>query len=404
MQNSTKHALEKTFAEFFAGIGLMRIGLERGGWRTAFANDIDPQKEEMYRANFPGAEKYYWIGDIHKLRPLDVPSVALATASFPCNDLSLAGSREGLKGKSSSAFWGFITILQRMDERRPPLVLIENVTGFLTSHQGRDFEDAMLALNSLGYAVDPFILDAAWFVPQSRQRLFVVGVRTDDARPRTIKERFFESRVRPAALAEFIFYHPDINWRIRRLTDPPRGGSSLESILEDLALQSPVWWSRERAAYLLSQMSARHRKIAEQMVAARKWSHGTVFRRVRGGKSMAELRTDDIAGCLRTPRGGSGRQILFKAGYDQYHVRLLTAHECARLMGADEFRITVPLNQALFGFGDAVCVPVIEWIAHNYLNPLWDEVASEFVLSARADTVPEYGVRKQKKSAAAATR
>jgi DNA (cytosine-5)-methyltransferase 1 len=88
---------------------------------------------------------------------------------------------------------------------------------------------------------------------------------------------------------------------------------------------------------------------------------------------MAELRTDGIAGCLRTPRGGSGRQILFKAGKGRYSVRLLTPRECARLMGADDYRISGSLNQALFGFGDAVCVPVIEWIAENYLNPVINE-------------------------------
>lgn len=128
-----------------------------------------------------------------------------------------------------------------------------------------------------------------------------------------------------------------------------------------------------RAEYLLNQMSPRHRQVADRMIAGRRWSYGTVFRRIRNERSMAELRTDGLAGCLRTPRGGSGRQILFKAGQGQYHVRLLTPRECAHLMGADSFKITVPLNQALFGFGDAVCVPVIEWIARNYLNLLWEE-------------------------------
>jgi DNA (cytosine-5)-methyltransferase 1 len=113
------------------------------------------------------------------------------------------------------------------------------------------------------------------------------------------------------------------------------------------------------------------------MIAGKQISYGTVFRRVRNGKSMAELRTDGIAGCLRTPRGGSGRQILVAAGRGRFTVRLLTARECARLMGADHFALTVPLNQALFGFGDAVCVPVIEWIANNYLTPLWEENFAE---------------------------
>jgi DNA (cytosine-5)-methyltransferase 1 len=117
-------------------------------------------------------------------------------------------------------------------------------------------------------------------------------------------------------------------------------------------------------------MSERHRAIAERMIAGDHWSYGTIFRRMRHGKSMAELRTDGIAGCLRTPRGGSGRQILFRGGFGQYQARLITPREAARLMGADDYIIDVPLNQALFGFGDAVCVPVIAWIAEHYLNPV----------------------------------
>lgn len=387
MSNSSN---EQTFAEFFAGIGLMRIGLERAGWRIAFANDIDPQKQEIYRANFRDADEHFLLGDIHKVPPNQVPTVALATASFPCNDLSLAGGREGLRGENSSAFWGFIQILQGMKQRRPPLVLIENVPGFLTSNGGRDFEDALLALNDLGYAVDPLVLDAAWFVPQSRQRLFVIGRKCKPIEPGIIEERFFESRVRPPLLADFIFSHPDINWRIKHLPDPPRGGWVLEDILEDLPADSPEWWNFERAEYLLNQMSPRHRKTADAMIAGRSWSYGTVFRRVRNDRSMAELRTDGLAGCLRTPRGGSGRQILFKAGKGKYQVRLLTPRECACLMGAEDFKITVPLNQALFGFGDAVCVPVIRWIADHYLNPVWDENYAKETRSAKPESNVNY--------------
>ena len=105
---------------------------------------------------------------------------------------------------------------------------------------------------------------------------------------------------------------------------------------------------------------------------------------------MAELRTDGIAGCLRTPRGGSGRQILFAAGRGRFAVRLLTARECARLMGADDFKINVPLNQALFGFGDAVCVPVIGWIAQNYLNPVWEEDFAELPPCIRTGETVNY--------------
>lgn len=366
---------DKTVAEFFAGIGLMRAGLENAGWRTLFANDNDPDKFEMYSANFTDADSRFRLCDVATLSSADIPSITLATASFPCNDLSLAGARQGLNGKQSSTFWSFVRLLQGMGSRKPPLVLIENVPGFLSSHDGKDLREAMFALNGLGYAMDAFLLDAASFVPQSRQRLFLIGT-WDPSCPQSSAEELGAlqpSETRPAALLDFIASHPQIYWKLRQLPPPPCSRVRLEGIVEDLPHGSPEWWSIERAQYLLNQMHPRHRKIAEFMISGRSFSYGTVFRRIRKEKSMAELRTDGIAGCLRTPRGGSGRQILVKAGRGKFFARLLTSRECARLMGADDYKLSVPLNQALFGFGDAVCVPAVEWITENYLNPLVTE-------------------------------
>jgi len=371
----------RSVAEFFAGIGLMRLALEGEGWSVRFANDIDEKKYEMYGGNFPNCEADFLLDDVWKLSAERIPTVSLATASFPCNDLSLAGACRGLSGKYSSAYWRFIGILEELDERKPPLILIENVYGLMRSNQGNDFREALLALNRLGYSVDTFMLDAAAFVPQSRPRLFVVAILSDGE---DIKSSFDairrETTVRPKSLMKFILSNRDIRWCLRVLPEPVPDSNPLEAILEDLPDDSPFWWNDKRAEYLLNQMSPRHRRIAEQMMEGAEWSYGTVFRRVRKGRSMAELRTDGIAGCLRTPRGGSGRQILFRAGKARYSVRLLTARECARLMGADNYKITVPLNQALFGFGDAVCVQVIKWIAKYYLNPLVAELLHGDVL------------------------
>jgi DNA (cytosine-5)-methyltransferase 1 len=325
----------------------------------------------MYEAHFGAADgTVHDRRDVHEVRGEDVPSVMLATASFPCNDLSLAGARAGLAGQHSGAFWGFIRVLREMGYRRPPLVLLENVAGFLTSHGGNDFREACLALNELGYAVDALQIDAARFVPQSRHRLFVIGWQTQPSGRVQSTPSFFESDARPGAVADFMLWHGDIRWAINDLPSLPLSTRRLCDILEDVPANSALWWNEERAAYLLSQMSVRHATEAQRMIRGHGISCGTVFRRVRNGNSMAELRTDGIAGCLRTPRGGSGRQILFLAGNGRYRVRLLTPRECARLMGADDFRITGSLNQALFGFGDAVCVPVVEWIARNCLNEL----------------------------------
>lgn len=367
----------RTVAEFFAGIGLMRLGLEQAGWRVLWANDIDEDKFRMYSGHFPNASKHFHLGDVHALRRGDVPPVALATASFPCNDLSLAGARKGLAGQHSSAFWGFIDAIKHMSPR-PPLVLLENVVGFLSSHNGDDFRDACLALNDIGYSVDAFMIDALLFVPQSRKRMFLVGKR--ESKKLDITEEtssFYQSQLRPSALADFVLMHPEINWSIRPLPNIVKTEIWLSDIIENISSNSEQWWSKERAEYLLNQMSDKHRAIADEMIQGRSKSCGTVFRRVRHGRSMAELRTDGVAGCLRTPRGGSGRQILFVAGRDRYSARLLTPRECARLMGADEFTIKVSLNKALFGFGDAVCVPVVRWIGENYLNPTWKEMHAE---------------------------
>ncbi|MFA6962777.1 MAG: DNA (cytosine-5-)-methyltransferase [Opitutaceae bacterium] len=368
--------MPKTVLEFFAGIGLMREGLARTGWDVVFANDIDPDKQEMYSSHFQDENSHFNLGDIHALNPRTLPNAMLATASFPCNDLSLAGGRAGLRGAQSSAFWGFTRALEGMARRKPPMVLLENVTGFLTSNGGADFLTVLQELNRLGYRVDTFIIDASYFVPQSRQRLFIVGIQNEEPPPALVEEGgFYESEIRPKALADFIFEHSnDVQWDLRNLPPLPELRLTLSDILEPVPANSAEWWSKDRVDYLLGQMSERHLATAEEMMRRGVYSYGTVFRRVRNGRSMAELRTDGIAGCLRTPRGGSGRQILFKAGRGRCQVRLLNGRECARLMGADHYILNVPLNQALFGFGDAVCVPVVEWIAQHYLDAVYEEL------------------------------
>lgn len=298
-------------AEFFAGIGLVRLALEAEGWRVGFANDIDPDKLEMYEMNF-GREDFF-LGDIHKIDAGDLPRCDLFTASFPCNDLSIAGAWEGLNGKESSAFWGLVRILTDLGERRPPIVMLENVVGFLQSRGGQDFETALLALNKLGYAVDAFILNAVHWVPQSRARLFVVAKADDGGEQNPFA---MESDARPDALCKFINLHQNICWDIRHLPRLPQPISRLRDIIEDLPEDDPHWWSQERADYLFSQFSERHLTAARLMMGQKIYQYATVFRRVRHGRSMAELRTDGIAGCLRTPRGAAGVKYYSKPARD----------------------------------------------------------------------------------------
>jgi DNA (cytosine-5)-methyltransferase 1 len=356
-------------AEFFAGIGLMRLGLEKAGWDIVFANDIARTKQKLYANNFRDSYEHFLLEDIHCLSQRNIPDIDLATASFPCTDLSLAGRRAGLQGEQSSAFWGFVNILAEMGERKPPLILLENVAGFLTSNEGEDFRNALLALNKLGYAVDAFIVDAVHFVPQSRVRLFIVGKLNKAFKPK-ICDKVVASPIRPPKLAQYINDHLEIDWDINlKLPELPFLQTALNSIVDKIPRSGKEWWSEDRVKYLLNQTFDRHLTKIKELQRLGKYTYLTAFRRVRNGKSMAEIRFDGIAGCLRTPKGGSARQILLEVGKGEVNVRLLTPKECARLMGADDFKISGTINEALFGFGDAVCVPVVSWIAENYLNP-----------------------------------
>ena len=274
-------------AEFFAGIGLVRLALEHQGWRVVFANDIDPKKAEMYWHNWPN-DNHLAVGDIHLLNADEMPSCTLFTASFPCNDLSIAGRWEGLKGKESSSFWGLVRIIRDMRDRRPPLIMLENVVGFLMSHGGRDLEQALLALNELGYTVDVVILNAVHWVPQSRARLFVLAKR-DEGRER--RSCALVSDARPESLIRFINHHPNILWDIRDVPPLPPRRPRLTDIIEDLPDSDPHWWNKERTEYFMNQLSEKHAEQARKMIAGRSYTYATAFRRVRHEKSMAELQT-----------------------------------------------------------------------------------------------------------------
>lgn len=369
-------ALEKTAADFFAGIGLASAGLIKQSWQIKYAVDRSEAKQRMYENHF--GTGHYHRDDIKYVVGHDLPPVTLAHASFPCTDTSVAGSRGGIDAGESSAFWHFIRVLREMEKPngpgKPPLVLVENVEGFLTSGDGRDLESALKSLNQLGYATDILLIDAAHFVPQSRVRLFIIGLLdcANNKSEQIVDHLARSSTVRRDKIQNFINAHPNISWFVFDLPDLPERALSLDEIVDPDA----EWWPTEKRDYLFSQMFDRHKEEVRRLSKNDYWSHRTVFRRMRTRegtkKSTAELRLDGIAGCLRTPKGGSARQIILRAGKGRFDARLLNAKENARLMGADDFEIAadLSLNDALFGFGDAVCVPVIEWIAKHYLEPL----------------------------------
>ena len=376
MDNST---FPLTVAEYFAGIGLVRMGLETCGWRVIFANDISEKKYEMYKAFFPSAEQHYKIGDVFDLTSADIPTTVLATCSFPCIDLSLAGNMNGIGGKHSSAFWGVVKSLKSQGDAAPPIVLVENVPGWLHSNKGADFRITVQALNELGYACDVFVLDALRFTPQSRQRVFLIGTKLPVSR---VSINLMLQRPRSLlsdTLRKSLAANQDLMWFYNELpAPPPLRKSGLSEIIEQMNDDDSRWWSEDEVKRHFDMMSKPHQQMVKLLVDSSRISYRTFYRRRRVDQQRAEVRPDDIAGCLRTAVGGSGKQFLIRAGNGQLKMRTMTPREYARLQGVpDRYPITVNGVQALTGFGDAVCVPVITWIAQHVLSPLVEKYKEE---------------------------
>jgi DNA (cytosine-5)-methyltransferase 1 len=370
--------IEMKVAEYFAGIGLVRMGLEAAGWSVTFANDFSQKKFELYEDFYPDTHDHYVVGDIFDLEAADIPQTLLATCSFPCIDLSLAGNMNGIQGQHSSAFWGFTRILEEQGTDAPPIVLVENVPGWLHSNGGTDFRVTVESLNHLEYACDVFALDALRFRPQSRVRVFLIGVRLPSKAGALKQILKRPASLLPSAMHRRLLANQDLHWFYNEIPNPPpllRGG--LGQIIEPLPDGDNRWWSQEKVDRHLNMMQPLHRTRINQMQAVEKISYRTFFRRRRGGFQRAEVRNDDIAGCLRTAVGGSGKQFIVAAGNGTVRMRTMTPHEYARLQGVpDNFPIVVEGVQALTGFGDAVCVPVITWIGENILNPLVQKITN----------------------------
>ena len=372
------------FAEFFAGIGLVREALEPLGWECAFANDIAEGKAEMYRERF-GADDLV-VDDINELTIRDVPDdVELMSASFPCIDLSLAGNRAGLAGEHSGAIWPFLDLVEAQCARdaAPEALLLENVTGFLTSHGGRDLSEVCERVAALGYSLDLAVVDARWFTPQSRPRLFVMAVRQHENLPwHPATDQV--SRIRTRGVRRFQAAHRHLPFIELEIPAPPeRARETLASVLQDVDPDDERWWPAEQTAAMLASMAPTHRERVDALLEAKRGGVATLFRRRRRGKTVGEVRGDKIAGCLRTPQGGSSVQFLVDCRGGEPRIRPLTGREYARLQGATGFPINVGDRQAQMGFGDAVCVPAVTWLARHAFAHLTHEAVEADGLQSR---------------------
>jgi DNA (cytosine-5)-methyltransferase 1 len=367
-----------SFLEFFAGGGMARAGLGNG-WDCTFANDFDGKKGLTYQNNW-GTQGELLIGDIRRVEPQAIDVEAdLAWGSFPCQDLSLAGGGAGLRGERSGTFYPFWDVMKGLifEGRAPKIIALENVCGTLTSHGGADFNAICKTFSAAGYNYGAVVINACHFVPHSRPRLFVVGVRKDipiathfvipePVLPFHTKslQRAFD-RVEGTAKNDFVWWN---------LPTPPKLQTKFSDVVENFP-SGVEWNSDEQTEKLLAIMSPKN--LAKVQLARSKGKQivGGVYKRTRiesGDRIVrAEVRFDDIAGCLRTPNGGSSRQTILIVDGHKIRSRLLTTRETARLMGLDDsYKLPKNYNEAYHLTGDGVVVPVVRFLAEHLFEPI----------------------------------
>jgi DNA (cytosine-5)-methyltransferase 1 len=373
-----------SFYEFFAGGGMARAGLGED-WTCLFANDVEPKKGASYGANW-GAE-HLVIEDVARLSTKQLPGRAdLAWASFPCQDLSLAGDGAGLKGERSGTFWPFWSLMRdlRKEGRAPKLVVLENVSGALSSHGGEDFAAISAALAGEDYRFGAVLIDAAHFVPQSRPRLFIVATQKHFRIPSELCLSGFDPQWHPSHLVAAwhkLSQQSKEAWVWWRLPKPPTRRSTFSDLIDDEPENS--WHTPEQTRKLLSLMAPIHHRKVEEAIRAGGKRVGGIYKRMRedeDGKRVqrAEVRFDDISGCLRTPVGGSSRQTIILVEDGRIRTRLLAPREAARLMGLPEsYVLPEKYNEAYHLAGDGVVVPVVRFLSVNLLCPLLAKSSSE---------------------------
>jgi DNA (cytosine-5)-methyltransferase 1 len=362
-----------TACEFFAGGGMAHLGL-RSAFKIAFANDNDPGKAAAYAENF--GRKHFHEGDVWGLRVAQLPKApALIWASFPCQDLSLAGGQAGIEAPRSGAFWGMWRLVQqlRAEGCAPPVLALENVSGLLASRHGAAFNALAQALAREGYTFGALEMDGADFTPQSRPRIFVVATLGDlGKRLCAAVPAHFHT---PLVLRAYARLPPELtpHWRWWRLPAPPRRNASLVDLLDPDG--DVRWRDQEATERMLSLMSASQIAKLHEVQRRGERSALSLFRRVRveGGvrRQRAEARFDGQAGCLRTPSGGSSKQFVLVVEGDRIRSRLLTVRECARLMGLpDGYVLPSSATDAYKLLGDGVMPPVVAWLTEHLLGPL----------------------------------
>ena len=349
-------------------------------WQCLFANDIDAKKATSYCANYNGGKELL-IKDVTNVMANEVPGTAdLLWASFPCQDLSLAGKGAGLAGIRSGMFkpfWELVRKLHALD-RGPKLIAIENVYGAMTSNGGRDFATLADAFFGLDYRFGAVVVDAVHFLPQSRPRFFMIGVRDDLQIPQERMQNDHSTFWHPSALVEghrLLSKAVAASWIWWNLPMPAFRHTNLSNLIEEKPT-SVKWHTKAETKYLLDMMTNHNRRKVDAAIEQKTRIVGTVYRRTRQDETgkrcqRAEVRFDEIAGCLRTPTGGSSRQTLVLIEGESVRSRLLSPRELAALMGLPKtYVLPSRYNDTYKLIGDGVAVPAVRHLGKNIFEPI----------------------------------
>ena len=345
---SIPEAAAFTFIDLFAGIGGMRRGFEAVGGRCIFTSEWDEYAQRTYRANFP--DDHEIAGDITQVDADDIPEHDVLLAGFPCQPFSIAGvsklnslGREhGFMNKTQGTL--FFEVLRILKARRPAAFLLENVKNLKSHNKGDTFETILGALrDDLGYHVSAHVVDAAGYVPQHRERIFIVGFREDTGFDFG-KLEFRDPKAGPSL--QSILHSPDEEPESHFTLSADAEGANASSVLNTKYTLSDKLWN------YLQAYAAKHKAAG----------NGFGF-----GLNTPDMRSRTLS--ARYYKDGS--EILIKQSGS--NPRRLTPRECARLMGFDpdrETRMEIPVSdtRAYKQFGNAVAVPVVAEVA-RYMLP-----------------------------------
>jgi DNA (cytosine-5)-methyltransferase 1 len=236
------------------------------------------------------------------------------------------------------------------------LVVLENVVGLLSTNNGANYKKMHNSLIELGYNCGAIVVDAVHFVPQSRPRVFVIAVQKDIPIPGELQDNG-KNWLHNKAAAKLGCELP--NWVWWYTKKPLVRKSTLNDIID-----FNIPYDKDSVLALIPPNHKEQLNLYDNIAA-------TGYRRTRHGKQSLELRFDGIAGCLRTPEGGSSKEFLVVKHHNELHARFLTPRETARLMGApDTYLLPETYNDAYKAMGDAVALPVATFIGQSFLVKL----------------------------------